>query len=265
MVSYCDDFFTCTKYWSGKNSYNREMRLKRLRLVVSEEGYLEDILRRVQSPDLIWLRWYGCDYSSLPDWIPMKDLRVSEVEGSKLEILWPHQSKVGKYIIYMFALGWDVKFACGAFQAARIKYRFSRFRDSKVYRVAEVPRKDCHKDIHTQKVAWQILKSAILEILSFHWVVTNGVAAWSLRRAHKPPPLRAGGSILGNSSNWAPCGTYSTQSFVQCGQPLYPLQLHTTSCWKVLQRWECFHTEQGRWILESAKPMQVSLCVFNIP
>ena len=74
--------------------------MRNLRLVATEESYLEDILSSLKSPHLIWLRLYGCSHSSLPHWIPMKNLRVLEVEGSTLNILRPHQSKVGKYICF---------------------------------------------------------------------------------------------------------------------------------------------------------------------
>jgi hypothetical protein len=99
------DFLSLKKSWY-KNIEMRhlssfkslETRLKNLGLVATEGGYLDDILRRVQSPNLIWLRWYGCTYSSLPSSIPMKNLRVLEVQGTILNRLWPHQSQVGKYI-----------------------------------------------------------------------------------------------------------------------------------------------------------------------
>jgi hypothetical protein len=45
---------------------NRSCGPRNLKFVVAEDGYLEDILRRVGSPDLIWLCWYKCPYSYLP-------------------------------------------------------------------------------------------------------------------------------------------------------------------------------------------------------
>eukprot|EP00253_Pinus_taeda_P023735 PITA_23735 len=66
---------------------------RKLQLVATEEDDLEDILRE-QKLHLTWLRWYGFSHSSLPDWIPMTKLRVLEMQGSTLNRLWPHQSKV---------------------------------------------------------------------------------------------------------------------------------------------------------------------------
>jgi Leucine-rich repeat (LRR) protein len=76
------------------NTPYRGIGIRKLQLLATEGGMLEQILRRVQSPNLIWLRWYKCPYSSLPSWIPMKNLRVLEVRGNKLQHLWhaEHQS-----------------------------------------------------------------------------------------------------------------------------------------------------------------------------
>jgi len=65
-----------------------------LQLLDIEGGHLERILERVQSPNLIWLRWRGCPDSSLPPWIPMKDLRVLQVHGRVLKTLWHGKSQV---------------------------------------------------------------------------------------------------------------------------------------------------------------------------
>lgn len=64
-----------------------------LQLVASEEGYPERILRRARSPHLMWLRWYKCGNSCLPSWIPMESLRVLEIAGAKLKLLWQHESQ----------------------------------------------------------------------------------------------------------------------------------------------------------------------------
>jgi hypothetical protein len=64
-----------------------------LKFVAAQDGYLEDILRKVGSPDLIWLRWYKCPYSALPSWIPMENLAVLEVAGSNLKELWQRESE----------------------------------------------------------------------------------------------------------------------------------------------------------------------------
>eukprot|EP00253_Pinus_taeda_P036555 PITA_36555 len=65
--------------------------MEKLQLVAIEEDHLDDILSRVRPPHLIWLRWYKCSHSSLPNWISLTKLRVLEVEGSKLSTLWPYQ------------------------------------------------------------------------------------------------------------------------------------------------------------------------------
>lgn len=70
--------------------------LQRGMLQLSHNGYghLEPILRRVHSPNLIWLRWRECPYYSLPSWIPMDNLRVLQVFGSVLKTLWQSKSQV---------------------------------------------------------------------------------------------------------------------------------------------------------------------------
>lgn len=64
-----------------------------LQLLATEDGCLKRIFSRVRSPHLIWLCWSKCPYSSLPSWIPMDNLRVLEVAGSRLNVLWPHESQ----------------------------------------------------------------------------------------------------------------------------------------------------------------------------
>nr|ABR17027.1 unknown [Picea sitchensis] len=68
-------------------------RFRKLQLVATEDDHLESILRRVESPNLIWLRWNNCPYSCLPSWIPMKNIRVLEVVGTKLKKLWRAESQ----------------------------------------------------------------------------------------------------------------------------------------------------------------------------
>lgn len=57
------------------------------------------VLRGVQSPNLIWLRWSACHLSSLPSWIPMENLRVLEVHGKELTTLWQPKSKVNRNLL----------------------------------------------------------------------------------------------------------------------------------------------------------------------
>ena len=75
---------------------------KNLKFVAAQDGYVEDILTRVGSPDLIWLRWYKCPCSYLPSWIPMENLRVLEVAGSKLTELWRPESQACKCVSSLF-------------------------------------------------------------------------------------------------------------------------------------------------------------------
>eukprot|EP00253_Pinus_taeda_P001215 PITA_01215 len=58
-------------------------------LDIEESGHLERFLRKVHFPNLIWLRWVKCCSSSLPSWIPLKNLR-----GNKLETVWESESQV---------------------------------------------------------------------------------------------------------------------------------------------------------------------------
>ena len=59
-----------------------------------ESPHMERISRRMEIPEILWLRWRKCPYSSLPSWISMKNLRILEVSGSILETLWQHESQV---------------------------------------------------------------------------------------------------------------------------------------------------------------------------
>jgi Leucine-rich repeat (LRR) protein len=91
---------SCYRRWSHQLFRHRVMKLcnntsyrgfgtRKLQLLHTEGDLTERILRRARSPNLIWLRWYKCPYSSLPSWIPLKNLRVLELQGNKLESLWP--------------------------------------------------------------------------------------------------------------------------------------------------------------------------------
>jgi len=62
-----------------------------LKLLDTEEGNLERIMKWVKRPDLIWLRWRNCPHSSLSSLsscISMNNLRVLQVSGSLLQTLW---------------------------------------------------------------------------------------------------------------------------------------------------------------------------------
>jgi hypothetical protein len=79
--------------WSDEFE-NRFCPIFGLQFVAGEDCYLERILRRVRSPSLKWIRWNKYPYSCLPSWIPMGNLRVLEVAGSALEILWQREYQV---------------------------------------------------------------------------------------------------------------------------------------------------------------------------
>eukprot|EP00253_Pinus_taeda_P012479 PITA_12479 len=71
------------------------IQMERLHLVDTEGSLLERILKSAKSPNLIWLRWNKCPYSSLPrDLIPMKKLKFLRVSGDKLETLWQQESQL---------------------------------------------------------------------------------------------------------------------------------------------------------------------------
>ena len=58
------------------------IQMKRLQLVDTEGFLLEHILK---SPNILWLCWKDCPYSSLPSSIQMKNLRVLHVSENTLE------------------------------------------------------------------------------------------------------------------------------------------------------------------------------------
>jgi hypothetical protein len=67
--------------------------MRRLQLLDTEDAFLESILSKVELPNLLWIRWNMCPHSSLPTWIPMKNLRVLQVYGSALKTLWEGESQ----------------------------------------------------------------------------------------------------------------------------------------------------------------------------
>jgi Leucine-rich repeat (LRR) protein len=67
--------------------------MKRLQLLDTEEGILEDIMKWVKLPNLIWLRWKNCPHYVLPSSILMKNLRVLQVSGRVLKTLWEEESQ----------------------------------------------------------------------------------------------------------------------------------------------------------------------------
>jgi hypothetical protein len=79
--------------------YISDGQLRSLQLLRAE-GCLDEVFRVGQSPQLRWLHWSNCPYSSLPSKISMKNLRVLCIKGSKLNTLWQHESEVSSQVIY---------------------------------------------------------------------------------------------------------------------------------------------------------------------
>ena len=76
--------------WNPRHGYH----LRKLQLLEAEDGDLESIMTRVESPNLIWLRWNNCPYSRIPSWIPLRNLKALEVVGNKLKLLWRAESQI---------------------------------------------------------------------------------------------------------------------------------------------------------------------------
>eukprot|EP00253_Pinus_taeda_P029137 PITA_29137 len=60
----------------------------RLQLLEAEGDCVQSILNVAQTPELIWLSWINCPYSSLPSWILLKNLRVLQIKGTEFETIW---------------------------------------------------------------------------------------------------------------------------------------------------------------------------------
>lgn len=69
-----------------------------LHFLEAEGSVVESILTKVRSPKLMWLHWINCPHSSLPPWLPMHDLRVLEVAGKELKILWKCESQAPMHL-----------------------------------------------------------------------------------------------------------------------------------------------------------------------
>ena len=88
----------------NKINYHIQYGMRNVQFVATQGRLLDCILKKVPSPRLRWLRWTECSESSLPDWIPMENLKVLEVQGYMLNSLWPHHSQVSKYICLYLVL-----------------------------------------------------------------------------------------------------------------------------------------------------------------
>lgn len=79
---------------SERRSSDRLLGINKLQLLEAEGDFVESILTWLRCPNLIWLSWNKCPFSSLPPSLPVRDLRVLEVNGSELQELWQPQSQV---------------------------------------------------------------------------------------------------------------------------------------------------------------------------
>eukprot|EP00253_Pinus_taeda_P013145 PITA_13145 len=75
------------------------IRMSSLQFLDAEGDLMERILRKVSSPNLKWLRWTRsflspCEHYTLPPWVPMKNLRVLQIEGHSLKTLWEEELEV---------------------------------------------------------------------------------------------------------------------------------------------------------------------------
>jgi hypothetical protein len=82
-----------------------------LQLLRAEGDCLGSISKLLKQSNLLWLRWDGYPYRSLRSSIPMKNLRVLQVAGDKLETLWQSENEVHVKILktslcVFFFLGW---------------------------------------------------------------------------------------------------------------------------------------------------------------
>lgn len=98
--------------WDSKMSWFKNVMVQKesygflgVDLLDVEDGDMERILGMVRSPNVKWVRWYKCPYSSLPSWIPMKKLTFLEVSGSALETLWqgPSQAPLQLKELHIYA------------------------------------------------------------------------------------------------------------------------------------------------------------------
>jgi len=65
----------------------------RLQILQIEGSLLERILRKVKLPNLLWLSWRKCPHSSLPSWVPVKNLRVLQVFHGEINTLWHREGE----------------------------------------------------------------------------------------------------------------------------------------------------------------------------
>ena len=74
--------------------------LSRLQLLRAHGDIAERLFSAVQLPQLIYLRWSNCRFSTLPSSFLTRNLRVLYIEGMHLETLWQHESEVVFFFIF---------------------------------------------------------------------------------------------------------------------------------------------------------------------
>ena len=55
---------------------------------------LEHIWEKVEVPNILWLSWINCPYSSLPSWIELQNVKFLQVYGSELKTLWERENEL---------------------------------------------------------------------------------------------------------------------------------------------------------------------------
>ena len=80
--------------WSPQHFKSLVQLTGRLQLLAAGCYCVESILNVAQPPELIWLHWINCPYSSLPSWILMKNLRVLQIKGKEFETIWADECQV---------------------------------------------------------------------------------------------------------------------------------------------------------------------------
>jgi hypothetical protein len=65
-----------------------------LQILDIEGSLLERILTKVKLPNLLWLSWKNCPHSSLPSWVPLKNLRSIQVSNGELNTLWHGEAEL---------------------------------------------------------------------------------------------------------------------------------------------------------------------------
>jgi hypothetical protein len=96
-----------------EQSFEIPTNMSGLQLLRAESNSVQSIFSVAQSPQLVWLSWSSCPFSTLPSWVSLGNLRVLYIKrenwkrcgnknlsanviytGGELETLWQHESQV---------------------------------------------------------------------------------------------------------------------------------------------------------------------------